>query len=90
MFPTSFEWTDPIFCITLTETKKTKQKSKTKQNKKPKNNKKEKSNIEKMEKTICSTKTNSPTTTIATGTPTKKIVNEQVTPHRCFNGAYKQ
>ena len=52
MFPTSFEWTDPIFCITLTETKKKKQKSKTKQNKKPKNNKKEKSNIEKNGKKL--------------------------------------
>ena len=30
MFPTSFEWTDPIFCITLTETKKPKKSKKKK------------------------------------------------------------
>ena len=90
MFPTSFEWTDPIFCITLTETKNKNKKAKQNKTKNQKTTKRKNQILKKMEKTICSTKTNSPTTTIATGTPTKKIVNEQVTPHRCFNGAYKQ
>ena len=78
------------FLYYINKNKKKNKKAKQNKTKNQKTTKRKNQILKKMEKTICSTKTNSPTTTIATGTPTKKIVNEQVTPHRCFNGAYKQ